>query len=1277
VNVFVATVAGKPVQLINVDKVGGDGETTRALVLTFSERVPGLSTNDIILGGAGANAFKGALRGSDNVYTMSITNFTAGNITVSVQKDGYNFTVLQDTVAVYIKQQVWGEGTPVNLSQMFAYTPNLRSTSIYLIFDTEIRDLREENIVLTSTEPNGRVGTVMKGVLEAPYSYTYDPGSGIVTMVLYSLGVYGDFANNTLAEVEVRKDGYQITNDSTGATLYNRKAVRLISATANGVTIVDEEEVVATTDELTLTFSGTVPDITAAGAPADFISITKGGEIVAQAGEYISSSGYAYKFRVFGFTKTLEDVTVTVANEDYAFSPDNDTVTLHYVAPVVNDLVALTALINAAPDLETVKINYTGSLDGVKYVISSATNKRVILDLTDGVAAIIATDFTSPAVPNLVGVVIPSGFTSIAAGSFVGSGLKEVELNGPATIPASVFNLDTITSVTIGEDVTTITAGAFTGAPITDLTLFGPSTVGNAFALPSLTKVTFGGKVTEIGTGAFLDCVALTSVDLGNVETIGSNAFKGCILLPSITITDSVSTIGAAAFSGCTTLTTVTIPNTVSDFSAAGIFEDCTNLGSVIIEGGVQAIGNDAFKGCLNLASVEMPNSVQTIGSGAFQNCTSLTGITLSTRVVSIEANTFNGSRLTSIDLSRITTDSGGGGVAIGANAFTGTRLSEVTLPAGITGSVASTAFTNCAQLRTVIINGPAAGTDAFKGLGITRVTIANGVAVPANAFDGCATLATVNLGTARVAAGSIAGNAFKDCVALSTITLPAKGATDYTVATTAFAGCTSLDTVTLNGPEAGTDAFAGSTITGLTIGAGVSVADNGFTDTDGLASVTFSGAVGDIGENAFKGTVITAAEFPSTVGAIKASAFEDVESLTSVSFGGTVGAIGNNAFKNTRITAAEFPSTITSLGDSVFEDCSALLTVTFGGAIGTTTGNSSFANTGIAEIVLPTSVTTIGNGAFTGSTSLLSITINGEIAATNGIGTTPWPANLTHLILNADTEDDNIGGTFPAVTNLTIGPNVTKLEADNFATAVVGAAATVTLNGPSTGTDIFAEKTVQTLIVGPAVPLIADSFKDTTALTSLTLTTGRTANILGGAFDGCTGLTSVTLPAQGTTAYTVAATAFDNCTFGTVTLNGPTLGTMAFAGLSDILTVTIGNGVTVQALAFGNDVTTVTIGNDVTVSGTAFGEGVTTVVIGNDCTIETGGFNADSVITTVRLGTDVDIQAEASFPVVAVPVAPAFGSLMEAYASGGDPDPVGGAGIYALGVNGWTRTGN
>ena len=178
------------------------------------------------------------------------------------------------------------------------------------------------------------------------------------------------------------------------------------------------------------------------------------------------------------------------------------------------------------------------------------------------------------------------------------------------------------------------------------------TTIGDyAFEVNDLTSVTIGNSVTTIGDGAF-ESNNLTSVVIpDSVTTIGNFAFESNHLT-SVVIPDSVTTIGGYAFA-YNNLTSVVIPDSVTTIGNYAFYQN--HLTSVVIPDSVTTIGGYAFA-YNNLTSVVIPDSVTTIGGYAFawnnlssvyiganSNLTETTGIGYYAFISSNRTDTSNG----------------------------------------------------------------------------------------------------------------------------------------------------------------------------------------------------------------------------------------------------------------------------------------------------------------------------------------------------------------------------------------------------------------------------------------------------------------------------------------------------------------------------------------------------------------------------------------------------------------------------------------------------------
>ena len=188
--------------------------------------------------------------------------------------------------------------------------------------------------------------------------------------------------------------------------------------------------------------------------------------------------------------------------------------------------------------------------------------------------------------------------------------------------------------VVVPEGVTTIFAYSFGDAPITSV------------VLPA--------SLTQIDAAAFRYCASLATINVNE----GNTAYRSVdgvvytkdgtklIVLPCaktrLTILGSVKRIPARAFEGNTRLTSVVLEEGVEEVGEDA-FGGCANLREVIFAPSVRWISYRAFKGC-PLESVRLfaPTQAtgpmaflasQGIGQSAFENCTRLVAATMPTNI--------------------------------------------------------------------------------------------------------------------------------------------------------------------------------------------------------------------------------------------------------------------------------------------------------------------------------------------------------------------------------------------------------------------------------------------------------------------------------------------------------------------------------------------------------------------------------------------------------------------------------------------------------------------
>ena len=111
----------------------------------------------------------------------------------------------------------------------------------------------------------------------------------------------------------------------------------------------------------------------------------------------------------------------------------------------------------------------------------------------------------------------------------------------------------------------------------------------------------------------------------------------------------------------------------------------------------------------------------------------------------------------------------------------------------------------------------------------------------------------------------------------------------------------------------------------------------------------------------------------------ILASDYDANSGQGSITFSGDLTTIGNNAFAGCReLTSVTVPSTVTTIGDFAFARCSNLESITIPESV-TTIGPRAFFNSGLRSISIPKSVTQIGTAALSNCASLASITVDAD----------------------------------------------------------------------------------------------------------------------------------------------------------------------------------------------------------------------------------------------------------------------------------------------------------
>ena len=396
---------------------------------------------------------------------------------------------------------------------------------------------------------------------------------------------------------------------------------------------------------------------------------------------------------------------------------------------------------------------------------------------------------------------------------------------------------------------------------------------------------------------SFRDEIVSVSIENG-VTSIGDYSFFWCGSLNSVTISSSVKTIGNSAFYNCDALTAVTIPEGVERIEDEA-FQNCTGLEEVFISGSVKNIGKSAFYNCYiseeeseigiesGLKKVVMEDGIETIGDYAFCMCEKLNDITIPESVTSIgywafyNTGRYNewwngnddvlyiGSHLITVSQSKSSAcDITDGTKTVADYAFSACwYLPDITIPDSVV-SIGSHAFDGCNSLKSIIIP------QSVKNIGECAFYTCfdlQSINVDPNNSDYCSENGvlynkertemirfpkekqtasfTIPTGVTKIADG-----AFENCQCLISITVP-EGVTS--IGNNAFENCDSLINITL--PKSvetiGRRAFMNcSDLRSIIIPDGVpNIGESAFSGCSGLTSITIPKSVLIIGENAFE----------------------------------------------------------------------------------------------------------------------------------------------------------------------------------------------------------------------------------------------------------------------------------------------------------------------------------------------------------------------------------------------------------------------------------------
>ena len=571
-----------------------------------------------------------------------------------------------------------------------------------------------------------------------------------------------------------------------------------------------------------------------------------------------------------------------------------------------------------------------------------------------------------------------------------------------------------------------------------------------------LVRITVEG--INIDENAFNGCEKLDTVVIKNVAEIGVGAFANCKALRSVTIEgktqNALVSIGSGAFADCKELKTVSINQRLAYGESVDYFRgsygieelnlysfcykdktyDGTGITTVASLFGKTGIDKAKLKslsieemshipaelvcGFKSLASVKINSEISEIGDRAFQGCSSLSTATHKGKLITVGAFAFEGTAITSIDLS------------FAEDIMQGAFLNATKLAAvigygyGGLDYVPDQCFEGCVSLSTISLGTEveSLGDYAFKGTSLTSFKVGEGVECGYGVVAECEKLTKLELyemkdGQSIAYFFGIDTDKTIDRIAadlpenLSQITLSSgTKINDY-----AFAGCSSVETFNLPSgiTSIGEYAFAlCEKISELALGEGLlSIGAFAFKDT-ALVHVSIPQSVEYIGVGALNGCSklesLTVpflgsqpneetgrishlfggdnAEAPSSLDSISLIAnypmvilpdyaFADCGGATVINIPATISVVGVGAFYNCKSLTDIDISNVTSIGDSAFSKCWSLVAPRLCPSL-ESIGAYAFEESGIAVLEIPAGVTSIGQGVIKGCNRLVSLSV-------------------------------------------------------------------------------------------------------------------------------------------------------------------------------------------------------------------------------------------------------------------------------------------------------------
>lgn len=651
-----------------------------------------------------------------------------------------------------------------------------------------------------------------------------------------------------------------------------------------------------------------------------------------------------------------------------------------------------------------------------------------------------------------------------------------------------------------------------------------------------LEKISLPNSIEKIGSYAFYNCGALKEVDISGVAEFG---------LPLIVDCDSIETLGLPFLK--TDLKHVfdeygnSIPSTLKKVTVRGgaipseAFKN-VQIEEVVLEEGVESIGDEAFYSCDLLAKVSFAKGIKKIGKKAFYDCPKLTEVVLNEGLESLDDAAFSDCD----------------------------KLTDIILPEGLK-RIGNGAFDNCPALKTLVLPDSLEEINKFisKGTSLEKLTIpyigisrenstvlSNIVSssyasslkeLTVTDADGIADSALFRSSIEKVSLNdgitSIGYMAFAYCENLYEVNVPDSVSA---IGDMAFYGCYGLDSLYI---PSGTENL-GSRILGENNNCVVmtplaqapeSWATNWYSNPDTVIWDCLNNDMTVDGYRVAKDDEFVYLVKDGKAAVLKARGISKNQyktipsSVSSNNVEYVVDRIYDYAFYKGNIKAVQMLDTLKEIGAYAFAYCSDLQMVAMSSV--SQIGMGAFRNCrSIKEIYLPESLQVIATYAFYECESLQKIRIPQSVKDIGGYAFA-YCSGLEEVVFGEGLEKIGLFAFTQCISlkNIDLPSTVTTVEYGCFKGCSSLTKADLSENLSEISTYVFADcVSLSDVNVYEGVTRIwSKAFSGCSSLVSLKLPDSLD-NIQNGAFENCEGLTEIIIPAKVTRIY---ADVFNGCT--------------------------------------------------------------------------------------------------------------------------------------------------